>query len=567
MDTPQSTLDTPKWIFQQDRVFADAPNPSTLTLADGQTSPFEEKPGVLGINHTTATLTHHDSLTTQFLLDPPQYHASDGSLTRPRLGFEPQDLLHTAVSCTPCRPSDLVYDPQLLIFRLEKFHDVPDHILTILKPALALAERLLLQGNPQFWVDIACGAREVDIEKSSIAGSRIERLVPASPSPENLAHTVDRLDQLGRHLVIKFGDTGGAYGRCEGKSLMPFMPLNDNRYHAPGTILSSGKDLLYPAASPDVCEDTTLIQLDWALYAMAQKYSRLKYPDTAQHLRFLFFFAINLCHELAHGFERQCGNANYAEEIARDRKRATAMDTISSAYLPRLHEAMYKDWPNEIGAAFDYDTFGGRLHPINADIETRFGLQIHLGGGWGTHWDASMPALMGLEPYGKAIPMAYIEEIQQTAFWIETVKVCGVKVPRYGSEAWLINSTSTASFRQHLCEVDSLTQLEEDFLDQFVSFEEAESNEGPPSKRRRTSSGSVHEEARLASRNKAQPPSKRPFYHKSQNLQPTFEDPSTDQMAVDDSPSAHQTETEDDVHFHFDLEPVPSTSTYDPLDK
>jgi hypothetical protein len=81
------------------------------------------------------------------------------------------------ITATTATISNLMYSPTLATFREENFHDTPQSILEVLKPALALAEMKMLKGAPRFWADIACMMRIPDHDRIKKIGSRAEILL------------------------------------------------------------------------------------------------------------------------------------------------------------------------------------------------------------------------------------------------------------------------------------------------------------------------------------------------------------------------------------------------------
>ena len=368
-------------------------------------------------------------------------------------GFDAQELLlNGALDCNPCRPSNLVYAPMLTIFREETFRDTPQSVLETLKPALALAELIMLKGNPKFWVDIACGMRVPDYERIQKEATRAERLIPVSQVTQAMMEkTVAKLQALGKRLVIRFETLDNVYGCCWHPIVLPVhRPLSGYLSH--GQLWPSGEGLKLPAPYPsDPWDQPAVIKLDSKLFAAAKRFSMQKFPDTAAKLRFTFFFAVNLLHELSHAFEAKCGHAHYYELISKDRSKPGA---LSRSYFSRSVEPKYKHHEIEMGAAFEYETFGGRVHPINHDFSMNYGLDVYLGGGKGYASGSGIKAIRDGQPFGWAIPMGYIEELHQQSYW-DRPNRNGVLIPMCGPETYLMHSTSTKDWREHLLENDA----------------------------------------------------------------------------------------------------------------
>lgn len=373
-------------------------------------------------------------------------------------GFDPQELLlNGALNCAPCRPTNLVYTPTLQLFSEERFHDVPEEVFEIIKPALALAEHVMLRGAPKFWVDLACGERVVDTVVTSNLGSRAEHLLPVvEVTPEMMASTIAKLQKMGSKLTYRFTPLPTAYGCTAVLNMVP-MHRPDGGYLARGACWPSNEALRHNGTRPaDPWESNVVIDFNHNFYAAAKLFATQKFPDVAAQLRFTFFFAVNLVHELAHAFESKCGAGAYYDEICKDRERAAQTGDLSPAYLTRWAEARYKGYDFvELGAVFEYETFGGRIHPVNCDYSSRYGIDISLGDGNGLISNAGRHEIQQGRPYARAVPMGFIEEIFQQSYWTDGAKLLGVMVPVYGPKSYIIHSTSTTSWRQHVTGMDT----------------------------------------------------------------------------------------------------------------
>ena len=381
------------------------------------------------------------------------------------LGYDAQELLlNGALNCSPCRASDLTYSPTLTIFREENFQDTPQSVFEVLKPALALAERIMLQGHPKFWVDLACGLRVPDYARIENDGSRAEVLFPVADVTQEMRDTTfAKLQALGKRLVIRFERMQNVYGCCAHPIVLPVhRPLSG--YLSRGELWPSNERFLFGPPHPsDPWDQTAVIKLDSKFFAAAKQFSMQKFPDLAAKLRFTFFFAVNLLHELAHAFEAKCGHGEYYDLISQDRSKPGA---LSRSYYPRFSEASYKCHDLEMGAAFEYETFGGRIHPINHDFNMNYGLNVYLGGANSYYSIQGLKALRDGQPFGRAIPMGYIEELHQQSYWDKGPDQNGVLIPLGGPESFILNTTSTLDWREHLLESDAshgVTVLEQAF--------------------------------------------------------------------------------------------------------
>lgn len=397
-------------------------------------------------------------------------------------GFDAQELLiGGALNCSPCRPSDLKYDPVLSVFQSERFHDVPEDILDVLKPGLALAEKILTKGCPRFWIDVCCGQRIVDMEKSKESCSRIERLHPVTRvTHEMMTATISKLQKMGNSLTYRFSSLPNAYGCTQTTTVMP-CTRPDSGFLARGQLWPMDEWLKTHYGTANPYEANTVITFNHNFYSAAKLFASQKYPDVAAQLRFTFFFCVNLLHELAHAFESKCGGGQYWEDICEDRKQAADKGDPAPFYMSRWAEAMYKDYDFvEMGAAFEYSSelplphmnmianrstaFGGRIHPINCDYSCKYGINFYQGDGVGRISKAGMHEIQQFRPYARAVPMGYIEEIQMQAFWDNGPKPSGITVPEYGPQAFTLNTTSTVSWRKFVNEsANTIDQLQTDF--------------------------------------------------------------------------------------------------------
>lgn len=202
-----------------------------------------------------------------------------------RIGFCPEELLRTgALELKDCMPSNLTNEIHTL-FEPDRFDDCPDHIYDQFKPALRLATIFLTKPICfQFWVTVALGIRKFDEEGSRRCGyvtERIEKNVPMTR--ENASRVIDYINELDKarlvHFNFKQALTHGGQG-CWGlsrhicdysieKPRRPFIPILRHN-----------------------------VKLHGDFYIAAQKLSQLAYPNQAQQLRFYFFLAVTLVHEL-----------------------------------------------------------------------------------------------------------------------------------------------------------------------------------------------------------------------------------------------------------------------------
>jgi hypothetical protein len=211
-----------------------------------------------------------------------------------------------SLQCVPCRQSDL--DTKLLkIFRFENFDDTPADVYDAIQPALKLATGIMTDRRLlPFWATLAAGEREFDKKlESDYYKSLAERLthrVLLTPDEENVASWY--LDRLGDHTHFSWKEleTGSVGTFTFGQKLNPEHDLwlpqcNDTNGLNLGVWQSS--------RSTDPWEQESILQLSRDFYTTAKRVAGLRNPDQAMVLRFHFFLAVNICHEVAHAFERK----------------------------------------------------------------------------------------------------------------------------------------------------------------------------------------------------------------------------------------------------------------------
>lgn len=346
-------------------------------------------------------------------------------------GYEAEVLIYTvAIHCQPCRQSSLISPGDLRIFEQSSFGDVPLKIYETMRPAMALAERLITKGSMQFWVSICCGRREYRLDHAT--GCLQECLVPpAQPTGTDLHVTVQRLQQMGERMKIGFELIDGGYARSR-PARTPHQ-----RIHHEADPWSTFQD----------------IHLDSSLYHVLEKYSRLQYPDPAAKLRFDFFLAVILCHEIAHAFETKCGDYCYLNFL-----QSQGVLAGINGIPHRTHEAIWHgDKYAEVGAKWEIFTFGDRIKPINHGCDVRYGLVLY-NGDW---FDCSLfnsnaeDRTRNLKANSVVISMGYVEEIQQESFWSQPGHR-NMRPPRIGPRNIFTGTdTSTMSWRRYLLEKEA----------------------------------------------------------------------------------------------------------------
>ena len=337
-----------------------------------------------------------------------------------RHGFRPEELIRSgALDLEDCRPSNLD-NPIHPIFDSSRFDECPDHIYEEITPALRLASKFLTEPVCcQFWVTLAKGERVVDAEMSSRLGHeahRIRRNVPLTE--DNVSSVVDLINSHGQRRLVHFVFRP-----------KPNIGINDTQLGTQHTIcdykvgLSEGLD-------GELCRSVITLHSD--LYIAAAKFSKLKYPDESQKLRFSFLLAILLVHELCHAVhathdppKRQMHDHMFGSKYA-----ASTM-CIREPFVLEQTEA-------EVGAAWERQMFGGKIDSINGRLDGQCGLSI-------TNWPYPVMDYERRELF--AISMSYIENLFQKETWEHkfNLKQLYFRIPRDGASSIYLNCYTTMS--------------------------------------------------------------------------------------------------------------------------
>lgn len=380
------------------------------------------------------------------------------SRKRRHFGFSREEVvMYGGLSCTPCRPSNLS-DPFITtIFRQENFFNTPQDVYDELMPALKLAEKFIIDRTQiQYWSTLAFGKRVID--KQLTAQKRVchERIVTTVDVTDAVYdQTMNLLNRLGKLVEFRFprNDAEFETDGCFGYTLKAGRYWNLAPQHH--EYLSKS---LWPAGipfamarpyGPDLWEDGQIINLHPDLFVTAKRFIATRNVDPAHRLRFHFWFAVNLCHELAHVFELKCAQANFE-------RTASACDTLEDFKMladPRFGagsiEAYWGDaeWA-EAGAQWEWQTFGGRVHPLVARTDASLGMILFNADG------RAKPAVPNhlLDAVGTCIQMGFIEEIQQQSFWSRLDRT--LKFPQGSVRALGYPVMPTMSFRDYLTKRD-----------------------------------------------------------------------------------------------------------------
>lgn len=209
---------------------------------------------------------------------------SKSSRTKIHYGFRPEEVLWHGALLKHCKPSNLSNDIHPLLHH-SRFDDCPDTIYNELRPGLHLATMFLTQPVcSQFWLTLADGERKTDSKLSwlnNVKCQRIEKNVPMTK--ENTANVIEYIRQLDKANMIHW-------------SFQHDLVVRDEfAYGATKWVCDNHHEL---PRGPNTTLVPQHIRIHADMYTVACKFSKLEYADTAQKLRFSFFVAVLICHEL-----------------------------------------------------------------------------------------------------------------------------------------------------------------------------------------------------------------------------------------------------------------------------
>ncbi|KAL5118313.1 Eukaryotic translation initiation factor 3 subunit H [Pleosporales sp. CAS-2024a] len=322
-----------------------------------------------------------------------------------RLGFDPVELIKKqavsfseTISSPVCSLNNDIHN----IFRIENWHGCPDAIYQVLKPALQLATLFITsRATAHFWQTLVFGKREPCEETSKLYGQPCYRI------RETVEWSEARQETLKRFLDNQV-DTVHFYFHHD-----PLPP--ESAYASMGLVKDYKNGLMRKLN--EKCH-TSRICLHSDFYTTAKKLSLLQYPEPAMVLRFNFFLAICLAHEISHFCEVSGPHHDHP---------------LLSEPEVFFGENMW----TESGIAFELKIFGGRIHPLSSRIDCNFGLAC---------LDYPLKEL-----YDKddnilyALPMDYILKFQQKETWEQDFSKSGNDVffvPRTGGRSFEINGTN-----------------------------------------------------------------------------------------------------------------------------
>lgn len=287
------------------------------------------------------------------------------------------------------------------ILRSENFHGCPSEIYEQLTPGLRLATKLLQhRSTAHFWHTIVLGERTLDEALTITHGHSCYRVASALPySEEDALRFDDFLATLIPNVHIHF-------------SLWP-LPKQEGLYA--GMAIVGDYKRGESQASSDEEHRKCRICLHTDFYTTAARLAKLQSPDPSMILRFNFFVAMTICHELAH----------LVEMNGHHKGAASGREGYWGASSRRP----------EMGSAFEEAVFGGKVHPIGARVDCAWGCTVYDNpattdrsrnfqsdfdnGKARTRSDSNGEQLGLLCDLTKfyTVPMDYITKLQQSATW------------------------------------------------------------------------------------------------------------------------------------------------------
>ncbi|KAI9670588.1 MAG: hypothetical protein M1831_005808 [Alyxoria varia] len=306
-------------------------------------------------------------------------------------GFDPVELImKSAIDFPHWIPKDELsndLDVELLsMFHIDNFEKNCHDIYPILTPGLKLATLFLTHRSiSQYWHTLCFGDREIDPHSQHTMDWQQARRIrhPVNWSRQGEERIRDMMDLLSHHLTFSFTAKMSA----------------DHRY---------AEHCMLPVSWPIRPSKQNRIVFLQDTYTVAKKISDIApFADPAQVLRFNFFFAVVLTHEIAHAFEA--------------RHKLTS-DGMSIEDARPDNEVYYgnHDWV-EAGRAWELSVFGGCFVPINKRLDAVNGLCIF-----------DYPGALITEY--RSVPMDYIWRLQRKATWqMKELTQGHFIVPRHGA--------------------------------------------------------------------------------------------------------------------------------------
>lgn len=376
------------------------------------------------------------------------------SRKRKQIGFSREEvIMYGGLTCTPCRPSNLSDPLFTTLFRQENFYDTTQDVYDVITPALKLAEKFITDPTQVgYWCTLAFGNRVIDLKLTAATGICHERLVRGVPVTDEIyAQTLNLLNRMGKLVEYRFDMHDDPTDMiCFGRTLRPDRGWNlAPQYH---DRLSQGHT--WPAGQPfplarqypkDPWDDSQVVYLHPDFYTAAKRFSATKNQELASRLRFNFWFAVNIVHELAHVFEAKSSQANFDKMAST----CTSLEDFKQIVDPRLalgtSEAYWgsSSWA-EAGGRWEWETFGGRVQPINGKIDASRGMAISNADGFANVATAFTSDI----PIGICVQMGFMEEVQQQSFWARPQHT--LKFPLSGAKAYVSNDMHLFDINTHL---------------------------------------------------------------------------------------------------------------------
>jgi hypothetical protein len=365
--------------------------------------------------------------------------AADLSRKRKQVGFSREEIvMFGGLSCTPCRPSNLSDQMLTTLFRQENFYNTTQEVYDVITPALKLAERFITDPTLiGYWSTLAFGRRVIDQKLTAATGAANERII-TSPSltDDNRNATLNLINRMGKLVEFRFElDDDFANQRCFGKVLKSVRKWNlTPEYHAvmaKGFVWPDTMPFLFLPFAKDPWDDFQRVSLHPDFLTAARRFNATKNQDVAARLRFNFFFAVNIVHELAHVFEMKAGMAHF-DTLA---SQCSSLEDFKQLMDPtRLSGSFEAYWGNEpwaeAGARWEWETFGGRVQPLGGRADALRGMMMFNADGV-ANLIRPLPSDMMV---GVCIQMGFMEEVQQQSFWARPQR--NLKFPATGARAY-----------------------------------------------------------------------------------------------------------------------------------
>ena len=359
------------------------------------------------------------------------------------------------------------------IFQRNAFDGCEDDVYEQLTPALRLASMFLTQPTcAQFWVTLARAERFIDQEMTSRMG-RLQHRIPKDlkVSIEQATKVTDYIKKIAAKYRVHF--TFVQRMMADGVKWAGVTQKVENFSCDAEWLPNQKRD----PTDRDLLRIHTRLSSDW--YVAAKKLSKLKFPDTAQLLRFNFGFAVLITHEICH-----------AIELAHIRTRPDWVpDSSWNADLRQEigHEPFFHDnHLPELGCTWENYVFGGKVWPINDRMDCLHGLCI-------TDWPARLSDIWDLSKIEyHTIPMTYIEPLFQMQTWEQDLDISDTKIwhiGRDGAKSIYLPSFTTMDYNEE-------QRIKDEEKEELL----AELERSPPAtKKRRTSIKDEHNAVPLLS--------------------------------------------------------------------